>query len=423
MARVEIEERAWSDPKMKRLCASGGITRSHAIGLLATLWHDSQEEMKVTATDEDLRIWFCDEYKNGIDAIQTLVASGHLEFLPDKNRYRISGNFMRIKKVRAYKARAKLSAHTRWGKNSHQNAPENFLQNENSTSTSPSRNFLQNENTVGENHIIQEQYRRDERNASSIRDDVRCAMLTTNSKQLDNKQPSSYEESSALSERMHLAHARDDLNHESDQEGIINLSHLDPNDFWTQAAMKAQQVAVEKAPNSNPQLFKPEDPASIHLEQENASELKFEAPGNMSKKEAPKKKASKPGSIGTDKFIAHFISIYSKHYPNEKIMYGREAGAAKQIVKAVGLERAMQLADSYLLMKDDWFKTKRHSIATLADNLDNVANFMMTGRQITSVTIKSEALDVHNRSVVDGWLAKKRMQNEGDVIDVQTANG
>jgi hypothetical protein len=59
-------------------------------------------------------------------------------------------------------------------------------------------------------------------------------------------------------------------------------------------------------------------------------------------------------------------------------------------------------------MDDGWFKTKRHTLRVLADNLDAVANFMATGVQVTGTTIRAEELTVHNRSVVEQHMQRVR---------------
>ena len=113
MARLEIEERAWSDSKLKYLVVELGSTRAYAMGLLAILWHDSQNENKTHATERELSVWFAEDIAAGIDPIRILVASGYLEKTTD-GRYRIDGNKPRLAKVAAYKSRAKLANDARW---------------------------------------------------------------------------------------------------------------------------------------------------------------------------------------------------------------------------------------------------------------------------------------------------------------------
>lgn len=113
MARVEIEDRAFSDPRLKRLAILAGISRAHAIGILATLWHDSQTEVKITATAEDLSIWFAPEISAGIAVTEVLLASGYIERV--SAGFRVLGNEERCQQLLGYQRRARQAAEKRWG--------------------------------------------------------------------------------------------------------------------------------------------------------------------------------------------------------------------------------------------------------------------------------------------------------------------
>lgn len=113
MARVEIEERAFSDPRLKKLCRKLRWSPREAIGALVILWHDSQDQDLVEASADDIDTWLDLEGDEAERVREALLATGYLE-KSRKDFLVIDGNATRCAKVRAYKSRAKKAAKARW---------------------------------------------------------------------------------------------------------------------------------------------------------------------------------------------------------------------------------------------------------------------------------------------------------------------
>lgn len=360
MARVEIEERAWSDPGIKTICVKGGITRAYAIGLLATLWHDSQEKVQLTATDDELNIWFAEDIAKGIDAIGLLEASGYIERTPN-GRWKISGNSNRVARVKAYKARGKNANDVRWGK---------YREQKQNVALSPTR---------------------------MLEDDPQGIPTC-------NMQHATCEHATNVSL----------LRNEPEAKRLGQGSRFGPIFFGSSEKGETEkQNANETTPKSSAK----------------APTIEERGSPNTSTRQRPKN-ASRAGIKpveGTNLVIAHFVDTYQKYYPAKPVIDGLAASAAKRVTQALGVDRSKEYIEAFLLMKDEWFLTKRHGLKVLADNLDAVANFIASnGKQKTGMAVKREAAEAHYDTMLDNYLEKRglkeksasNLNEEGEVIDV-----
>lgn len=108
MARVNLEERLFADVRLNRLgrmvleADTNLKARAAAIGVLAILWRQSQDDKLYVATKSDFASWF-DEDENGPALDTLLVELERAKYIVrDGDRYTISGN------------RAQLEAQERW---------------------------------------------------------------------------------------------------------------------------------------------------------------------------------------------------------------------------------------------------------------------------------------------------------------------
>lgn len=89
----------------------------------------------------------------------------------------------------------------------------------------------------------------------------------------------------------------------------------------------------------------------------------------------------------TQQFIAAFCVGWKERYKTAPIIDGPNANAAKLITTGknkIPLQRAIDLVQTYLLMNDRWFLTKRHDILTFKANLNAVAIKHDTGSSINT---------------------------------------
>ena len=136
MARVEIDERAFSDPRLKQLCRKLQWPPREAIGTLAILWHDSQDQMIVEATAEDIDTWLGIDGEEAERIRRALLQTGYIEDSGVSDSFVINGNQSRVQKVQTYKTRAKEAAQARWGKGSKKKTKKNAPSMQGSKKTS-----------------------------------------------------------------------------------------------------------------------------------------------------------------------------------------------------------------------------------------------------------------------------------------------
>lgn len=102
----------------------------------------------------------------------------------------------------------------------------------------------------------------------------------------------------------------------------------------------------------------------------------------------------------TAPFVKAFCEGYKTKYKINPVMTGQEAGAAKAIVKAVGMDCAIQLVPTYLAMNDAWYIKRRHDLQTMSKNLNAVKGKHETGAHITSrEAMKAEEGDHHKKQM------------------------
>lgn len=115
MARVNLEQRLFAEGRLHHLASLIGSTTHEAIGILAYLWHDSQELGKNAATAREIVIWCrwkeveLDRYyansENELKAEQLISAlkeSGYIENI-DETLYAIRGNEKQIQSLDHYR--------------------------------------------------------------------------------------------------------------------------------------------------------------------------------------------------------------------------------------------------------------------------------------------------------------------------------
>jgi len=113
MARVNIEERLFADIRLNRVgrCLMPIETnlkeRALAIGMLAILWRQSQDDKLAAGTRADFASWF-DEDENGQFIDTLLVELERAKYIvKDNNRYTISGNSAQLEAQERWADRAK----------------------------------------------------------------------------------------------------------------------------------------------------------------------------------------------------------------------------------------------------------------------------------------------------------------------------
>lgn len=329
MARLEIDDRAFSDPRLKRLARILGADQMTAIGILVTLWHDSQEQLKAAATRDEIKAWLHLTPKRGERMISALIEAAYI--VPIEGEFlKICGNERRLSVIAAKRKNARNSATARWNKYA--------------------------------NKLENRKYEDAGRNADASQLFNRAAL-----------------QSQCLEEEK--GRRREEEKGRGKEVSVLRTGRR---------AADAPALALDIAASS------------------------CEAPADHAA--APKRPSrTKAEPAGTSALIAHFVEAYPSRYGEKPVIDGPAAGAAKRIVKAVGLGESRRLVDGFLRMDDGWFVTKRHTLQVLADNMNAVKQFLATGVQVTATAIRQAERATHNRSVAKEYL---RMREE---IETATA--
>lgn len=103
-------------------------------------------------------------------------------------------------------------------------------------------------------------------------------------------------------------------------------------------------------------------------------------------------------------FIGRFCELYKARFGTNPVP---NAAAAKAIVKALGLDEAVRLAEVYLAMKDSWFITKGYDLECLRSNLTKVKIAADTGRVASQGQAKQSERGGANASAIRRALERK----------------
>lgn len=112
MVKLVIEDKAWSDPRLKRLAAELKLSKEEALARLLILWHGSQSEGLIECDEASLKIWY-DEEHNIQELLEALCKAKYLKLMSN-GKFRIAGNEFALSQAKARKTRAKSAADSRW---------------------------------------------------------------------------------------------------------------------------------------------------------------------------------------------------------------------------------------------------------------------------------------------------------------------
>jgi hypothetical protein len=118
MAKVEIQQRAFVEPRLKTVSIKNKVSKAVVLGYAAILWNESQQAGAVEASESDILAWLdCDRYAKPEKALKWLAAAGFLVKLEEKNEenfYKISGNNFAVEKTQINIQRAVTAAKARY---------------------------------------------------------------------------------------------------------------------------------------------------------------------------------------------------------------------------------------------------------------------------------------------------------------------
>lgn len=135
MAVVQIEDRAYTEPKLKLAAKKHRVSRATILGYAVILWRESQQEGIIEADRETIEAWLdVDRYSKPNKAVEYLITAGYLlrgnkdlrnseTFLISGNQYAVPRSHKRIQRaLKAVSAREKKK--TKINKISHRSENE-----------------------------------------------------------------------------------------------------------------------------------------------------------------------------------------------------------------------------------------------------------------------------------------------------------
>jgi hypothetical protein len=105
-------------------------------------------------------------------------------------------------------------------------------------------------------------------------------------------------------------------------------------------------------------------------------------------KDAPQPDAVAPVPLGQN-LVGHYCEVYKSRYGVNPAIRQQDARALKGLGESLGGDKVKGLLAAYLSMSNAWFITRAHDLQTFASNLNQVQNFVATGRIVTAVDAKS----------------------------------
>ena len=126
MARLNIEEHAFSDSRLFLLARKLNMDFRHVLGILVWVWHESQQKYKTKATREQLKDW---AVETDFKFIDEAISVGYFRKSPNGElEYIIAGNESQISSMEKWyeqkKVAGKKSAEARKTKKLEQNFNE-----------------------------------------------------------------------------------------------------------------------------------------------------------------------------------------------------------------------------------------------------------------------------------------------------------
>lgn len=119
------------------------------------------------------------------------------------------------------------------------------------------------------------------------------------------------------------------------------------------------------------------------------------------------------GAVAVGKFVATYIAAFRQRYGVAPALSGPDKGAAKNIVKAQGLDAACKIVGAYLRSDDGYFRQRMHDLVTLQSNLNRVHVQHETGRTVTQTEVRQDDRGQANKNIALDYL-REAGESDGD---------
>lgn len=107
----------------------------------------------------------------------------------------------------------------------------------------------------------------------------------------------------------------------------------------------------------------------------------------------------------TNKFIAIYSAAFKERYGVYPAMSPPDRGAAKNIVKSQGFDKATELMKAYVQSNDPYFRQRTHDLLTLQANLNRVNVSHNTGMTYSRTEAQADDRKQSNAQAARNYLA------------------
>lgn len=112
--------------------------------------------------------------------------------------------------------------------------------------------------------------------------------------------------------------------------------------------------------------------------------------------------------------IARYCELWKAKYKTNVSMSGKWAGNAKTLIKDHGLNRSLELVESFMEMNDSWFLQNSHSFDLILTKLASIARYDGTGTQFNKT--QAIQLDKSQANIAAGDDAAAFFRKQKEVV-------
>ena len=419
MARLEIDERAWSDPRLMMFAHDLKIDVKHAIGILATMWHRSQSLGLHGASKEQIQKILGEKSKKFEKIFSKLLENNYIfQKNSEENFYFFRGNSEKIQKISVRIEQATNAVNKRWNKLKSLNKDDK------------NKDLSTTEKSYGEYTGGQEKFSPNITYNKIIDNKIRDSKIVDNKiGNLDLNKKERVDSNKLISKSTFSEETEDRL---KPSESLAASTHNHDPDFFAEFISRPPEVkfaGLESLANGQKLSSRQEPEKEITLSAKKLSnDMTFLIPGNQLGKTSKirkkterlikeKSKSEERYTHNTKDALAFYFEAYKRIHGIETIITGSDAGSMKSLLKEVpNFEKLKLYIESYLKMKNKWFQTMKWDVKTLKNNIKAVKEFADTGFEKLSGDIEHSELVSHNEQILNKILAKER---EGDSYDAE----
>jgi len=383
MARITFEERAFSDPRADHVRKLLGWRKRDVFGTLALLWHDSQERLKPTMSLFELCVAMDLMPREKQRVVDAFLCAGYVRKIGE-DEYQVAGCSRRMEQQKVAKTRARAAIESRWSPEKKNAKKNDSMSNASKRLPSDRDHFAIGRHSNGDAQLTSD------RDHLNIEKNVTIENKKQNEKCEDTSSIKIFEQKHEKVYTIELENKRI-----RDKENSYKISNS--NSFQKDKRL--------------PSLRSGNDVRCSSESEQVIEVLKLEPT-----KVEPKRQRSKKGDdpIGANFVIADYTTLYREKFDgSDPVVAGANAGAAKTLVRMVGLDEARRIVKAYFEIPDAFYATKNYPLTLLVRDVSKVKTFADTGSTITMGRARQAEKQADNAAVINRVLTSNVGRRNG----------